>query len=215
MSKPAAKVPEPSMEEILASIRRIISDESNAPAQPAAAAAPASAAPKAAAPAAPAAKKAAPPPPPPPPPPAAVIEEEPDVLELTDVVEAKPQPAPRPAAPRAEPRMEPEPRFESGDTFRRAEPDVMFRDAEPMREPARYAPAPRLDDQLISQHTSAAVSSAFGALGQQMFGGDSRTVDELVREMLRPMLKSWLDDNLPSLVERLVRAEIERVSRGR
>jgi len=32
--------------------------------------------------------------------------------------------------------------------------------------------------------------------------------------MLRPMLKSWLDDNLPSLVERLVRSEIERVSRG-
>jgi cell pole-organizing protein PopZ len=33
--------------------------------------------------------------------------------------------------------------------------------------------------------------------------------------MLRPMLKVWLDDNLPGLVERLVRAEIERVSRGR
>jgi cell pole-organizing protein PopZ len=48
-----------------------------------------------------------------------------------------------------------------------------------------------------------------------MFSGDSRTVDELVREMLRPMLKAWLDDNLPSLVERLVRSEIERVSRGR
>ena len=37
----------------------------------------------------------------------------------------------------------------------------------------------------------------------------------MVRDMLRPMLKSWLDDNLPGLVERLVRAEIERVSRGR
>jgi cell pole-organizing protein PopZ len=48
-----------------------------------------------------------------------------------------------------------------------------------------------------------------------MLGGDSRTIEELVREMLRPMLKSWLDDNLPSLVEKLVRAEIERVSRGR
>ncbi len=211
MSKPAAKVPEPSMEEILASIRRIISDESNAPAQPAAAAAaapPPAAAPK---PAAPAAKKAAPPPPPPPP---AAVEEEPDVLELTDVVESRPQEAPRPA-PRVEMREEPEPRFESNDTFRRAEPDVMFRDAEPVREPARYAPVSRLDEQLISQHTSAAVSSAFGALGHQMLGGDSRTIDELVREMLRPMLKSWLDDNLPSLVERLVRAEIDRVSRGR
>ena len=44
---------------------------------------------------------------------------------------------------------------------------------------------------------------------------NSRTLDDLVREMLRPMLKAWLDDNLPTLVERMVRAEIERVSRGR
>jgi hypothetical protein len=36
-----------------------------------------------------------------------------------------------------------------------------------------------------------------------------------MKEMLRPMLKAWLDDNLPSLVERLVRAEIERVTRCR
>jgi cell pole-organizing protein PopZ len=202
MSKPAAKVPEPSMEEILASIRRIISDESSAPASPAAA-------PKQAAPVAPAVKTA-----PPPPPPVAEArikdEEEPDVLELTEIVEPEPQPAPR-----VEARPEPASRFESQDTFRRSEPDVMFREAEPMREPARYAPAQRFDDQLISQQTSAQVASAFGALGHQILGGDSRTVDELVREMLRPMLKSWLDDNLPSLVEKLVRAEIERVSRGR
>jgi uncharacterized protein len=42
-----------------------------------------------------------------------------------------------------------------------------------------------------------------------------RTVEELVSELLRPMLKTWLDDNLPAIVERLVRAEIERVSRAR
>ena len=36
-----------------------------------------------------------------------------------------------------------------------------------------------------------------------------------MKEMLRPMLKSWLDDNLPGVVDRIVRAEIERVSRGR
>ncbi len=36
----------------------------------------------------------------------------------------------------------------------------------------------------------------------------------LTREMLRPMLKTWLDDNLPVIVERLVSAEIERVARG-
>ena len=44
---------------------------------------------------------------------------------------------------------------------------------------------------------------------------NARTLEDLVREMLRPMLKTWLDDNLPGLVERLVRAEIERVARGR
>ena len=44
---------------------------------------------------------------------------------------------------------------------------------------------------------------------------NARTLEDLVREMLRPMLKAWLDDNLPNMVERMVRAEIERVSRGR
>ena len=43
----------------------------------------------------------------------------------------------------------------------------------------------------------------------------SGSLEDLVREMLKPMLKAWLDDNLPNMVERLVRAEIERVSRGR
>jgi cell pole-organizing protein PopZ len=35
-----------------------------------------------------------------------------------------------------------------------------------------------------------------------------------MREMLRPMLKNWLDDNLPAIVGRLVRAEIQRVARS-
>ena len=39
-------------------------------------------------------------------------------------------------------------------------------------------------------------------------------IERLARESSRPMLKTWLDDNLPSMVERLVRAEIERVARG-
>jgi cell pole-organizing protein PopZ len=43
---------------------------------------------------------------------------------------------------------------------------------------------------------------------------NARTLDDLVQDMLRPMLKAWLDDNLPTIVERLVRTEIERVSRG-
>ena len=68
---------------------------------------------------------------------------------------------------------------------------------------------------IMSQATSAAVDSAFNQLAQSVFTQNGQTIEDLVREMLRPMLKTWLDDNLPGLVERLVRAEIERVSRGR
>jgi cell pole-organizing protein PopZ len=68
---------------------------------------------------------------------------------------------------------------------------------------------------LMSTTTSAAVDSAFNALAQTVLVHNARTLEDLVREMLRPMLKVWLDDNLPGMVERLVRAEIERVSRGR
>jgi cell pole-organizing protein PopZ len=68
---------------------------------------------------------------------------------------------------------------------------------------------------LMSSATTAAVDSAFNTLAQTVLVQNARTLEDLVREMLRPLLKSWLDDNLPGLVERLVRAEIERVSRGR
>lgn len=67
---------------------------------------------------------------------------------------------------------------------------------------------------LMSSKTSAAVDLAFNALAQTVLVQNARTLEDLVREMLRPMLKVWLDDNLPGMVERLVRAEIERVSRG-
>ncbi len=80
----------------------------------------------------------------------------------------------------------------------------------------RSEPAPqRGEHTLISATTSAAVDSAFNTLAQTVLVQNGRTLEDLVREMLRPMLKSWLDDNLPGMVERMVRAEIERVSRGR
>jgi uncharacterized protein len=86
-------------------------------------------------------------------------------------------------------------------------------DRMPMPSFARAALGGR--DPLLSEETTAAVDSAFNALAQTVLVQNARTLEDLVREMLRPLLKSWLDDNLPSLVERLVRAEIERVSRGR
>ena len=75
------------------------------------------------------------------------------------------------------------------------------------------ASPPRAD--MLSTSTVSAVESAFNALATTVLSNNARTLEDLVKEMLRPMLKSWLDDNLPNLVERIVKAEIERVSRGR
>lgn len=219
MTQPARST-EPSMEEILASIRRIIADDdaSKSP-QPA---------PEPAKPVAPAVVAVAPPPPPPPPraapapapvpppeptpipemfiPPPAMadddeVDEEPadideqpaDILELTESMTA-----PMPASPA--------PRFRTIDSSS----DVSFDDA-------AEKPAPRsgLSAQLLSAETSAAVDSAFNTLAQTVLVQNARTLEDLVREMLRPMLKTWLDENLPGMVERMVRSEIERVSRGR
>jgi cell pole-organizing protein PopZ len=49
------------------------------------------------------------------------------------------------------------------------------------------------------------------ALAQTIVVENARTLQDLVCELLRPMLKSWLDDNLPTVVERLVLAEIEQM----
>jgi uncharacterized protein len=87
--------------------------------------------------------------------------------------------------------------------------------------PMPPAPAPSAgprapsEPALLSPRATAAVDLAFNTLAHTVLVQNSRTLEDLVREMLKPMLKAWLDDNLPNMVERLVRAEIERVSRGR
>lgn len=99
--------------------------------------------------------------------------------------------------------------------------------SEPQRTTQAATPAPRPpavsdrpakpseDRSLMSPNNGAVVHGAFSALAHTILAQNARTLEDLVAEMMRPMLKSWLDDNLPSLVERLVREEIERVSRGR
>jgi uncharacterized protein len=77
------------------------------------------------------------------------------------------------------------------------------------------APKPSSTQQMLSRTTVSAVESAFNTLANTVLSNNARTLEDLVKEMLRPMLKSWLDDNLPGVVERIVKAEIERVSRGR
>jgi hypothetical protein len=126
-----------------------------------------------------------------------------DILELTEEMEAPAEPPP---------------------VLRRidATPDVVYNEA-PAPEPVPTVEAARRqfreqtgpERSLLSSSTTAAVDSAFNSLAHTVLVQNSRTLDDLVREMLRPMLKAWLDDNLPNMVERMVRAEIERVSRGR
>jgi hypothetical protein len=172
------------MEEILASIRRIIADDNNAPAQQ------------------PAAK------------PGTELDQteidnlmvardgaqhEADVLELTQAVEPDSTAAFKPVRG----------------------PDVMFRDENrPEPEPAPApspVPAPRraaLRENLLSPSSASTITAAFDTLANNVLAENARTLEDIVKEMMRPMLKQWLEENLPSLVERLVRAEIERVSRG-
>jgi uncharacterized protein len=69
--------------------------------------------------------------------------------------------------------------------------------------------------QLISREVNNAVQAAFNALTQTVLVNNSRELEDVVRDMLQPMLKIWLDDNLPGMVERLVRVEIEQISRPR
>ena len=168
---------EPSMEEILASIRRIIAEDNDTgkPEEEEAA--------------------SPPPPPPPPPPPMRMPEPEPepeqmahedDVLELTEVVEEEEeyQPPEDPFPPR---------RFEMP------------------------------DEGLVSKATAAASTAAFAAMhnrarerrgGDVYLGDGAITLEEIVKELLRPQLQEWLDLHLPGLVERLVREEIERLARA-
>ena len=232
----AAKAQEPSMEEILASIRRIIADDDPKAAAQAAAPPPPPPPPKPAAPPPPPVAAVPPPPPPPPAPPkpdpaqmlrqAAALQGDIDLM-----LKETPPPPPKPAEPKedvldlTESMVAPAPTPPTAESFQtiHGEPDVVFSEAEPEPPPAppKFVPEPPPVQQtaperpLLSAMTSRAVDSAFNTLAHTVLVQNARTLEDLVREMLRPLLKSWLDDNLPGMVERIVRAEIERVSRGR
>lgn len=199
-----AKPNEPSMEEILASIRRIISDDEAKPAEGAAPATEAEPAPS--------------------PAPEATLDD--DVLDLG--AEAALIAAPEPVAPVPAP-VAPEPAAPEAEIA--DESDVTFIEevaaAAPqplMPAPVFAAPAPEIPPppaapavdmaSLLSDQASSAVTNAFGQLASTVLSNNARTLEDLVKDMLKPMLKTWLDDNLPTMVERLVRSEIERVARG-
>lgn len=199
--KAADKAHEPSMEEILASIRRIIADDQAAkPSEP----------------------------------------EPADVDDILDLAEAaEPVAVPPPPVSLVRPVEAPAPQpvpldldeisFEDlaiEDDFV-PEPPPVAKAPEPVAQPEPPKPAPRVEpppvartpeppaERLISPATDATVGQAFNLLAHTVLTNNARTLEDIVQDMLRPMLKSWLDENLPVVVERLVRAEIERVSRGR
>ena len=68
---------------------------------------------------------------------------------------------------------------------------------------------------LFSAATSQSLAAAFNTLAVSRLAADSAELRGLAQEMLRPMLKDWLDENLPSMVEGIIRDEIDRMSRGR
>ncbi len=95
-------------------------------------------------------------------------------------------------------------------------PEVDFSEAERPPEPALpNVPEPGTGEGLLSPGPDLEVAAAFNNLSTTLISQNSKTIEDIVREMLRPMLRDWLDDNLPPLVERLVRQEIERVSHRR
>ena len=215
----SAKAQEPSMEEILASIRRIIADDDTKPSAKAAEP------PRPAPPVAAAPVRAPAPPAPPVRPPAPNKQDEIDAVLAN--IDAPPKPAPRPAPPAPDVldlteamtagQAAPPPAAPAFRTIDGAS-DVVFAERGETPEPPRQPvapPAPALDRGLMSAATRSAVDSAFNSLANTVLGNNARTLEDLVKEMLRPRLKTWLDDTLPGMVERIVRAEIERVARGR
>ncbi|MBY3334835.1 PopZ family protein [Rhizobium laguerreae] len=114
-----------------------------------------------------------------------------------------------------------EPGFTETQRVAIAEPAPAVETALPAMEPAqssteRFLPSvmDEVQPTLLSEDAGLQISRSFEELAAAIDGAERRSLDEIAEDMLRPMLREWLDDNLPTLVERLVREEIERVARG-
>jgi cell pole-organizing protein PopZ len=168
---------EPTMEEILASIRRIISEDDT----PAVAPEPAPVA------AAPAAEPAPPP----------IVEPDPsDVLELTDPV----------TPPMAAPVLSPPPPL--------VVDDIEVAEPPPPKAPVLAALEP--EEGLLSDRVAQTAADHFGSLASSLLmPAEGRTLEDVVKELLRPLLKDWLDTHLAAIVEATVQSEVERISRRR
>ena len=188
----AQRAHEPSMEEILASIRTIIAEER----QPAGAAEPQPAKglePKGA-PAAP-----------------QIVYSNTEPASRAPAPSQRSEPAPEPVAPRAARRQ-----TESAAAVTPRVSDKTESTVSPDPAVSSDATVPPGGDEapLLSPEAGQAVASAFDALSASLAARSAELAEEMAREMLRPMLKAWLDENLPTIVERLVKAEIDRIARA-
>jgi hypothetical protein len=173
--------PEPTMEEILASIRRIISEDE--PSAQASSESDTGAAPE-----------------------GDLLGD--DILELTERVDGE-------ADDFDEPGPESEPT--TADYESSGDLDIYAR-AEPLAPAPAPAPAPAYDDDsgLVGAPAAQSASSAFGQLARTVaMPSEGRVLEDVVRELLRPLLKDWLDRNLSGIVEEAVQAEVERIARRR
>jgi uncharacterized protein len=143
-----------------------------------------------------------------------------DIEPVVQAQQPQPSPAPRmrstivePEAPRAPARAEqatarPTPRFTPP-----PQPSTWPSASE---EGSQQGLPPKTDQApILSGAPAQAVQSAFGRLAETVLARaiGEQSIEEMTRELLKAMLKQWLDDNLPEMVERLVREEIERVAR--
>jgi uncharacterized protein len=196
MSEAKGQQHEPSMEEILASIRRIIAEDGDTTAAPESAPAAAESKPADPRPAEPAAD---------------------EILELTEVIEADGSVVSL-GSPVAEPVVE---RPAPAPVIQLPQPPP--RAPEPVAPPRPAEDEPFESDPIVSAATAAASVAALSqitALSGRTeprserdipLGAGHLTLEMLVREELRPILKDWLDRNLPDMVERLVQVEIARL----
>jgi cell pole-organizing protein PopZ len=221
---------DPSMDDILASIRKIISDD-EARAQVSGGASP------------PAQPQSAPAGPAPTPPPSAKRD---DVLLLTDLVD-EPLGAPSPSPPSRPTLVPPPPRIDPVSAAEMPQPSIApLPPAQPIMAKPTLPPAPPIpptpsvtavepsvkqppaDHSLVEPGAAGLAASAFDRLSQAvqeavpqpmandpgpLVGPSGRNLEDIVKELLKPMLKEWLDKNLPAMVERFVEREIVRLTR--
>ncbi|NNE41347.1 MAG: DUF2497 domain-containing protein [Marinicaulis sp.] len=98
-----------------------------------------------------------------------------------------------------------------------ANPHLETEDVEMIKKNVAEAIAEDVEDAMLDKDTESAASDAFQSLSAsvRVSEGPGQTLEDLVMQMLKPMLKEWLDANLPGIVEDKVEEEVQRVARRR